>query len=231
MSIVSCYIIVNADTTVEQDFDHHSRIQITTSDYSSVHLLLPGNHAAATTFLNNLITTCARLVDHIQQTPEPDTVKTEPAGATSNAHDNPAHTSEPGPHERLNRGQISRRNSPPRQPHPGARTPCWRHSATRTLLYRTSSTEPTGRAHPSPNSASSAGRLTPSSSFSGTSLPRTLSASSEAARLACRRLSGEWWRARPQRVSSLHRRHIAACGASGGRLRASHAAHRSGYGP
>ena len=111
MSIVSCYIIVNADTTIEQDFDHHSRIQITTSDYSSVHLLLPSNHAAATTFLNNLITTCARLVDHIQQTPEPDAVKTEPAGATSNAHDNPAHTSEPGPHERLNRGQISRRNS------------------------------------------------------------------------------------------------------------------------
>lgn len=111
MSIVSCYIIVNADTTIEQDFDRHQRIQITTADYSSVHLLLPCDHAAAATFLNNLITTCAQLVDHIQQPHEPDTVKTEPAGATSNAHDNPAHTSQPGPHERLNRGQIIRRNS------------------------------------------------------------------------------------------------------------------------
>ena len=111
MSIVSCYIIVNADTTVDEDFDRHQRIQITTSDYSSVHLLLPADRAAAATFLNNLITTCTRLIDHIRQPHEPDTVKAEPAGATSSAHTDPPHTLQPGPHERLKRGQTSCSNS------------------------------------------------------------------------------------------------------------------------
>ena len=111
MSIVSCYIIVNADTTVDEDFDRHQRIQITTADYSSVHLLLPADHTAAATFLNNLINTCTRLIDHIRQPHEPDTVKAEPAGATSSAHTDPPHTLQPGPHERLKRGQISCSNS------------------------------------------------------------------------------------------------------------------------
>jgi hypothetical protein len=111
MSIVSCYIIVNADTTIDEDFDRHQRIQITTADYSSVHLLLPTDHTAAAAFLNSLITTCARLIDHIRQPHEPDTVTAEPAGATSSAHTDPPHTLQPGPHERLKRGQTSCSNS------------------------------------------------------------------------------------------------------------------------
>ena len=106
--MTTVFLSVGADTTITGHTleNRNYGIQIQTGHYDTVHLLLPEDDTETTILINNLISACTRIAERIRTAPQHHLVKTEPTGATSNAHTNPAAPHQPGPPERLKRGQT-----------------------------------------------------------------------------------------------------------------------------
>jgi len=89
MTTVFLSVSADATITVHAPENRNYGIQIQTGHYDTVHLRLPEDDTETSILINNLISACTHIADHIRTAPQHHPVKTEPAGATSNAHTNP----------------------------------------------------------------------------------------------------------------------------------------------